>query len=364
MDSFTLDILINHALSGLRHEAFEGRQYNNFYTTVADLVGHMASVFLRHEDPWNVGTPTRLFAVMRVFLGLRPVIVDGEGVVVEHNFARVRTWADFARIFRDVLVTHNLVDSEDNITFFKVVMFMKNMRSQLGAPIVLASRIIAFILHDAAPVAAGVVADPEEPEVQEAAGVVADPEEPEVQEAAGVVADPEEPEVQEAAGVVADPEEPEAAGVVADLEEPEVQEATGVVVAEPEEPEEPEAAGVVADLEEPEAAGVVADLEEPEEPEAAGVVAEPEPRVDEDGDVIMETVEKASKSRGSKRRRGRALSYETEMSRVTEAKRRYNLRDTRAREERMTNLKEAEDSKRKAEGAESSSKGSRKRSRR
>ena len=361
MDSFTLDILINHALSGLRHEAFEGRQYNNFYTTVVDLVGHMASVFLRHEDPWNVGTPTRLFAVMRVFLGLRPVIVDGEGVVVEHNFARVRTWADFARIFRDVLVTHNLVDSEDNITFFKVVMFMKNMRSQLGAPIVLASRIIAFILHDAAPVAAGVVADPEEPEVQEAAGVVADPEEP------------EEPE---AAGVVADPEEPEAAGVVADLEEPEVQEATGVVVAEPEEPEEPEAAGVVADLEEPEAAGVVADLEEPEaagvvaepeepeEPEAAGVVAEPEPRVDEDGDVIMETVEKASKSRGSKRRRGRALSYETEMSRVTEAKRRYNLRDTRAREERMTNLKDAEDSKRKAEGAESSSKGSRKRSRR
>ncbi len=92
--------------------------------------------------------------------------------------------------------------------------------------------------------------------------------------------------------------------------------------------------------------------------------------LDEDGDVTMgtetetETEEVASKSRSSKRRRILRLSYEEESLRAEEVKRNFGLRDTPARRKWLTRLKEAEDSKRKAGEAESSSEGSRKRSRR
>ena len=87
-------------------------------------------------------------------------------------------------------------------------------------------------------------------------------------------------------------------------------------------------------------------------------VAVPQPVDDEDpvitdevGDTIMETEKATSGGRGS-RLRSRDLSYEQEMSRGREAKRRYNLRNTLARVERMAKLKEAEDAKWKADNEE------------
>ena len=97
---------------------------------------------------------------------------------------------------------------------------------------------------------------------------------------------------------------------------------------------------------------------------AAEDIAETEALVDEDGDVVMETGEMSSARRGPKRRCSPGLSYNEESSRTKMVKKLYNLRSTRAREERLTRLKEAEDSKRKAGEAESSSEGSRKRSKR
>ena len=73
----------------------------------------------------------------------------------------------------------------------------------------------------------------------------------------------------------------------------------------------------------------------------------------------------ASRSGGASRRT-QALSYQDEMSRETEAKRRYGLRSTRARKERMEGLKEADKAKRKAEKGKAggSSKAPRRKSRR
>ena len=453
---FVFDMLANHALSGLQQDIIEREQYMIFRGAITELISHMAYRFLYREDPWNLRTSNRLFALYSVAADLRPCFVDG-GEIIFAGTERIRTWADYACIFRDFLVGQNLVAMDDSATFLKIVMFIKRLRSQLSAPAtlvnrrrrILARRFVDFILLDAAPVAAGVVAHAD----QQAAGVVGHAD----QQVAGVVghADQQVAGVvghadQQVAGVVghADADEPVAAGVVivvdadepvaadvvivVDADEPvAVDEDTDadepvdmgfVIVADADEPvevvedavaDEPVAADVVivvdadepvavdedTDADEPVDMGfvIVADADEPvevvedavadepvevvedavaDEPVAAaadGVVDEPvadgvlvdEPvAVDEDGDVVMETEEVVSDSRGSKRRRSQALSYEREMSRVTAAKRRYNLRDTRAREERMANLKEAEDSKRKADVAESSSEGSRKRSRR
>ena len=101
---------------------------------------------------------------------------------------------------------------------------------------------------------------------------------------------------------------------------------------------------------------VLVDMARPEEMAEAAVD-------DAHGDVVVETTAKPEGS-GSKRRR-RSLSYEEELTRVREVKRRYRLRSTRAREERMASLKKADDAKRKVDSnAGSSSKISRKRSRR
>ena len=94
-------------------------------------------------------------------------------------------------------------------------------------------------------------------------------------------------------------------------------------------------------------------------PNESGVAVD----VGEDGDVVMDT-RKETEGRGSKRR-SRDLSYDEDLTRAREAKRRYGLRSTRAREERLERLKENDDAKRKADdGAGSPSKGSRKKSRR
>ena len=130
---------------------------------------------------------------------------------------------------------------------------------------------------------------------------------------------------------------------------------------------------VVEALPEPQQDGeiVVEAPEQEEEPEEEGegdgdgeivIEAPPEPHVDEDGDVVMET-QREPEGRGSKRR-SRDLSYEEDLARAREAKRRYGLRTTRAREERMAKSKD-DDAKRKVDdGGGSPSKGSRKRSRR
>ena len=138
--------------------------------------------------------------------------------------------------------------------------------------------------------------------------------------------------------------------------------------------QQPEADFTEQPLQQPEADFTEKPLQQPEiddedevpvtsEPEKEDV-AEEEFHVDEDGDVVMETGEMSSASRGPKRRRSPGLSYNKESSRTKMVKKLYNLRSTRAREERLTRLKAVEDSKRKAGEAESSSKGSRKRSKR
>ena len=379
---FVFDMLANHALSGLQQDIIEREQYMIFRGAITELISHMAYRFLYREDPWNLRTSNRLFALYSVAADLRPCFVDG-GEIIFAGTERIRTWADYACIFRDFLVGQNLVAMDDSATFLKIVMFIKRLRSQLSAPAtlvnrrrrILARRFVDFILLDAAPVVAGAVGHAD----QQVAGVVGHAD----QQVAGVVAhaDADEPV---AAGVVivVDADEPVAADVVivVDADEP-------VAVDEDADADEPVDMGfvIVADADEPvevvedavadEPVEVVEDAvaDEPvaaaadavvDEPVAAGVLVDEPVAVDEDGDVVMETEEVVSESRGSKRRRSQALSYEREMSRVTAAKRRYNLRDTRAREERMANLKEAEDSKRKADVAESSSEGSRKRSRR
>ena len=65
----------------------------------------------------------------------------------------------------------------------------------------------------------------------------------------------------------------------------------------------------------------------------------------------METNDVASKRYGSKRR-SRGPSFAEESSREREVKRRFGLRNTRAREERMARLKEKDDAKRKVDSRE------------
>ena len=412
MGSVVFSILTDQALSGLRHAAFEPQQYAVFNDAV---LKHSRQIYTRYMMAMNigyVGTGTRLFSFSRALIYFN-----------KHFLPHIRTWAEYANALKSALVAQNLVAPGDQFTNFKIVMFAKYLRSQLSSPVAvvhqrrhaLADRFLEFVFADAAaeepepedvvaepeePEPEDVVAEPEEPEPEDVVAepeepepedVVAEPEEPEPEDVVAepeepepedVVAEPEEPEPEDVVAepeepepedVVADADEPEPEGVVADADEPEEPEPEGVV-ADADEPEEPEPEGVVEDADEPEPEGVVEDADEPEpegvvedadEPEPEGVVEDAdEPRVDEDGDVVMETEEMSSEGRGSKRRRSQALSYETEMSRATGTRRRYNLRNTRAREERVENLKKAEDSKRKADEAESSSKGSRKRSRR
>ena len=320
------DVLTHYVFSDFEYEGIDRPKYVIFYDGIVDRMLHQFGYFVTSYDP-QVQSQRRIANAIFVLASLRPSCISHGVNLGVYSLAPVRTWGDYANAFRESLEKNNLIALGDDITFFKIVLFLRNFRSELSAPaeeveqrkITLANRFIEFILTDVAPEAENVVA--EEPEAE---NVVA--EEP---EAENVVA--EEPEAE---NVVA--EEPDAESVVA---------------------EEPDAESVVA--EEPDAESVVA-----EEPEAESVVADSDPCVDGDGDVVMETEKTAPESRRSKRCRSQFLTYEWEMWRVTNTKRRYNLRDTRAREERMMNLKEAEDSKRKADEAQSSSEGSRKRSRR
>ena len=338
MDSFAFSILTDHALSGLRHYAFEREKYAVFNDAVRERM-HWALERLLNNDRGYVGTFSRLSSLLHVYMDLD-----------EQSF---RTWADYANSFVSAMVANNLVAPGDSFTRFKIVMFVKYLRSKLSASVgvvrrrrrTLAAHFVEFIFTDAAPEPVAAVEDGvADEQVAAVEDGVADEQVAAVEDG---VADEQVAAVEDG---VADEQVAAVEDGVADEQVAAVED--GVVAHA-----EPEPAGVVAHADEPVAVvedGVAAVDGDADEPVA----------VDEDGDVVMETEELVSGSRGSKRRRNQALSYEREMSRVTGTRRRYNLRYTRAREERMVNLKEAEDSKRKADEAESSSKGSRKRSRR
>ena len=385
MDSFAFDILTDHTLSALGHDAFEREKYAVFNDAIRERM-HWALERLLNNDRGYVGTFSRLSSLLHVYMDLD-----------EQSF---RTWADYANSFVSAMVANNLVAPGDSFTRFKIVMFVKYLRSQLSASAgvvrrrrrTLAAHFVEFIFTDAAPEPVAVVNDAGVAHADEPVaavdddGAVAHADEPVAAvDDDGAVAHADEPVAAvDDDGAVAHADEPEPAGVVAHADEPVAAVDDDGAVAHA---DEPEPAGVVAHADEPVAAvdddGAVAHADEPVAAVEDGVAhadehvavvedavaavdgdADEPVAVDEDGDVVMETEELVSGSRGSKRRRNQALSYEREMSRVTGTRRRYNLRNTRAREERMVNLKEAEDSKRKADDAESSSKGSRKRSRR
>ena len=328
MDSFAFSILTDHALSGLRHYAFEREREQSMVLddAIFDRIILTLRRCLHGEDVGYVSTWERLHFFMRVLACLRKPF---NWVGPPRNL----TWADYANVLGNAMVANHFVAPGDNFTLFKIVMFVKDLRSQLSASVgmvrrrrrTLAAHFFEFIFADAAP-PAGVVAHADEQVAVVEDGVVAHADEQVALVEDGVVA-----HADELVAVVEDGVADEQVTLVED----------GVVA------HADELVAVVED-------GVAAVDGDADEPVA----------VDEDGDVVMETEELVSGSRGSKRRRNQALSYEREMSRVTGTRRRYNLRNTRAREERMVNLKEAEESKRKADKAESSSEGSRKRSRR
>ena len=464
MDSFAFSILTDHALSGLRHYEFEREKFAVFNEAVIELFCLTVHRSMYGENLGYVSTSKRMNSFVGVVARL------------SRNFdwpypPRNLTWADYADALGSAMVANNLVAPGDNFTLFKIVMFVKDLRSQLSSPVgvvrrrrrTLAAHFIEFIFADAAP-PAGVVAHADEQVAVVEDGVadeqvavvedgvadeqVAVVEDGVADEQVAVVEDGvadeqvavvEDGVADEQVAVVEDGVADEQVAVVEDgvadeqvavvddgvadeqvavvedgvadeqvavvedgvadeqvavVEDGVADEQVAVVddgvadeqvavvedgvadeqvaVVEDGVADEQVAVvddGVVAHADEPEPAGVVAHADEPVVVVEDGVAAvdgdADEPvALDEDGDVVMETEELVSGSRGSKRRRSQALSYEREMSRVTGTRRRYNLRNTRAREERMVNLKEAEDSKRKADEAESSSKGSRKRSRR
>ena len=391
MDSFAFSILTDHALSGLRHYAFEREREQSM--VLDDAIFDRLILTLRRclhgEDLGYVSTGERMHLFMHVLACLRKPF---NWVGPPRNL----TWADYANVLGNAMVANNLVAPGDNFTLFKIVMFVKDLRSQLSAPVgvvrrrrrTLAAHFFEFIFADAAP-PAGVVAHADEPVAAvDDDGAVAHADAPVAAvDDDGAVAHADAPVAAvDDDGAVAHADAPVAAvndagvahadehvavvedGVVAHADEHVAVVEDGVVAHADEQVAVVNDDGVahadehVAVVED----GVAdedGDADEPVAVDEDGDADEPV-AVDEDGDVVMETEELVSGGRGSKRRRNQALSYEREMSRVTGTRRRYNLRNTRAREERMVNLKEADDSKRKADDAESSSKGSRKRSRR
>ena len=300
--SLNFNMLTRHALSGFKDDVIDRDKYVIFYEGIVDCIQWVAhSLMERASRPDSLKKMSDVFLVVG---SLGPEKISGRANWGRYKSPPIRTWGDYAKALRNVLASSDMVPLRDRITLFKMVMLLKDMRSEFSAPeevlrqrqSILATRFLEFLYTDAANDEYRVFMRP-------GGGLV---EILQVPQAAEVVV---EPQVPQAAEVVVEPQVPQAAGVV---EEPQV-------------PHVPQAA------------------------QAAGVVEEPEFRVDEDGDVIMETEEIASGGRGSRRRHSTVFSYETEMSRAARAKRRFNLRDTRARTEWMTNLKQASDSKRKTD---------------
>ena len=260
MDSFVLDILTEHALSGLRQDVIELEKYAIYRSAVVKFMGNTYYLFACPELAGRLATLGRLGMLSRarrrslmkwvtgsfcVIPSFKAVCDAGKADVAAHNFAGIWTWADYANTLRNGLVAKNFVALCDKVAFFKIVMFAKHLRSQLSISIsVLRRRQRALAMQFAEFILLEVVAE---------------------------------------------------------------------------------------------------DAPQP----AAEVVAE---------DAVME-IKVEFEGRGSKRR-SRCLSYEGELTREREAKRRYGLRNTRAREERLAMLKNAEDAKRKVGGETESSPGS------
>ena len=280
MDSFVFDVLTEHALYGLRRDVIEREKYEIFFEAVANQVCRTVSRCLRGTYPRHVCRLSRMGMISRAskLSAIVPHFGELRPLVAGPRYTRIWTWVDYANTLRNALAMNNLVDLCDKVTFFKIVMFIKYMRSQFNAPITvvqqrtLAIHLIEFILNDADGPGEEVAADgPGEEVAADGPG-----------------------------------EEVAADG-------------PGEEVAADGPGEEVAADG-------------------PGEEVAADGPGE-EVAADEDAAVVMETKVSASGSRRSKRR-SRGLLYEEELSREREAKRRYGLRITPAREERLALLKQ------------------------
>ena len=312
-------ILTDFTTTSLSREVIDRRKYEIFHD---ELTRHLCGLM-----PFFVSGQAYSFLHIAALVSreISPIRMEEQGAA---------TWADFATVVRNALVTTFGARADNSQAALRIVMLTRSLWSDMRGPLVvvrrkrvrLAERLVQFVLDEA----------------EENATAAEEEEE-------------EEEEAEETEDVVEEGHsEPEQGGEVVEEVVPAGPEQGGEVVEE-EAPAEPEQGGEVVEEEVP--AG----------PEQGGEVVEEEevlePDVDEDGDVVMDT-RKETEGRGSKRR-SRDLSYDEDLTRAREAKRRYGLRSTRAREERLERLKENDGAKRKADdGAGSPSKGSRKKSRR
>ena len=317
MGSFTLavQVLTNHVLCGLQQDV-QREQYNIFHAAVSSHFGLMvaADIFGADVGPLHTWTPGAFAAVRTVLcqMGVRFLV----GNTNEGEEGHIRTWADVANVLGNALATQ-LGNHDDEFMFFRVAMFVRHLRSQLSAPPTevrqrqneLAKDMMLFVLTELTYGEDNIVGVEVEEVVVEL----------DIDEEGDAV-----PEAQP--------------DVVTDEEGDAVPEAQPDVVTDEEGDAVPEAQpDVVTD-------------------EEGDAVSEAQP------DVVMET-KGESEGSGSRRRR-RDSSYEEELTRERNAKRRYNLRDTRVRRERMEMLKENDSKRKVAGGTGGSLGGSRKRSRR
>ena len=267
--------------------------------------------------------PDGFLTILAISRQLAPLREDWGG-------ERIRTWADFANILRNAMATHNLVAYNNQDAHRKILEFSlgfaRIMRYGVSAKSQVDGYLDFLIKYTAVDVAEGY------PAVDVAEGYR-----------------------------IVDVAEGQPAAVASEQEEEDIAE-TESAADDDGDADEPAAADDDGDADEPAAADDDGDADEPAAADDDGDADEPA-AADDDGDVVMETEKAVSEGRGSKRCRSLDW-YDKEMSRAAEVKRRYNLRGTRAREKWMTTLKEAEDSKRKADEVESSPKVSRKKSRR
>ena len=366
MDSFVFDVLTEHALYGLRRDVIEREKYEIFFEAVANQVCRTVSRCLRGTYPRHVCRLSRMGMISRAskLSAIVPHFGELRPLVAGPRYTRIWTWVDYANTLRNALAMNNLVDLCDKVTFFKIVMFVKYMRSQFNAPITvvqqrtLAIHLVEFILNDAAgPGEEEVAADgPGEEEVaadgpgEEEVAADGPGEEEVAADGPGeeeVAADgPGEEEVAaDGPGeeeVAADGPGEEEVAADGPGEEEVAADGPGEEEVAADGPGEEEVAADGPGEEEVAADGpgeeeVAADGPGEEEVAADGP-GEEEVAADEDAAVVMETKVSASGSRRSKRL-SRGLLYEEELSREREAKRRYGLRITPAREERLALLK-------------------------
>ena len=355
-------ILTDFTTTSLSREVIDRRKYEIFHD---ELTRHLCGLM-----PFFVSGQAYSFLHIAALVSreISPIRMEEQGAA---------TWADFATVVRNALVTTFGARADNSQAALRIVMLTRSLWSDMRGPLVvvrrkrvrLAERLVQFVLDEAEENATA-AEEEEEEEAEETEDVVEEghsgPEQ------GGEVVEEVVPAGPEQGGEVVEevvPAGPEQGGEVVEEVVPAGPEQGGEVVEEVV-PAGPEQGGEVVEEEVPagpEQGGEVVEEEVPAGPEQGGEVVEEEevlePDVDEDGDVVMDT-RKETEGRGSKRR-SRDLSYDEDLTRAREAKRRYGLRSTRAREERLERLKENDGAKRKADdGAGSPSKGSRKKSRR